>query len=297
MAGIIDNSANTFKRVEQAITRVLNAGDGYRLYIDSSTPTTIADVVTASGVVTLPAAYVPGRFNLQVVVNGLIRSNVGASLVTNDYVELNNTQIQFGNDILAVLTANQPTSNIEIRWNRYWPGVRDAELNNLQNVSSDIEAAILDLGVNRAAPADGANVLATLADVTAGSSSLLSLQVQTGASVGGQTNFAGLPVPASTKYILGATGVTSNPGVAGSNTGFFILDVAGNNVQGMYQNGASPLSFPVVFSNAANSAPTVCNESGSVLNIQGFTGAGGLMTYSVGPAVGNQGAHVTGFFG
>lgn len=124
MAGVIFTGDNSAKRIEQAITRTLNAADGYRLYIDSSTPTTIADVVSASGVITLPAPYSPGRFNLQVVVNGLIRSNVGASLVTNDYVEVTDTTIQLGNDILAVLTANPSTSNIEIRWNRFWPGVK-----------------------------------------------------------------------------------------------------------------------------------------------------------------------------
>jgi hypothetical protein len=143
MAGIIFTSPNSGKRIDQAITRRLNTSLGFRFYADSTTTPSIADI-HPTGIITLPNLYVLGRYNLSVWVNGILRSNVGPSDTLNDYTELNNRQIRLSEPIRDVLAANETTSNIEIRWDRHWPGVRDANLSNLSNMTTDIEDAVLN---------------------------------------------------------------------------------------------------------------------------------------------------------
>jgi hypothetical protein len=281
MASIILNGPNSAKRIENTITRVLNAADGYRLYIDNTTTPSIADVVSASGVIDLTSPYVPGRFNLQVVVNGLIRSNPGGSLVSNDYVELSNTQIQLGNDILATLTANPSTSNIEIRWNRHWPGVRDALLSNLQNVDQDIEDAVLDTGTLRALAADASNPLATLADTlpTAFSGSP-DVNQNAGSPLG---NMTPLSIPAGTLImaVFIKMGESSPQDFA---SGTYFIDVASGLMWGGYQ-GMTLGGGTLIGVNPATSGQIMCRFTGSLgsLSVQtsAYTGAGGSMTMQV----------------
>ena len=153
---------NEIRRDPVSSDRTTVYTDGYKNLITSASSPSIADVISASGVVTLTNQYLVGTDSLHIYVNGqrLVQPGV-------DYTELSLLTFQLSAGWLAIITADPTNSTILIEWNRPLPGARDQEFNHLQNCTPAIEGAILDNdagGPYRISPATAANPLATIAD-------------------------------------------------------------------------------------------------------------------------------------
>ena len=165
MSAIKNINANEGHRDIVASDRTLAYTDGYKNLFTNATTPSVADIVTAGGVVELSNVYTLGTFNLFVYVNGQLLVRPG-----DDYGETDNRHITLSTFWVSVLNADPVNNNLLIVWNRPLPGARDQLLQNLKNVTPDIEGSVLDNDVGgpyRAALATPANPLATLADVAA----------------------------------------------------------------------------------------------------------------------------------
>lgn len=171
---IVSSDSKQLRRTQTVFDQRVSFSQGLSLLINASSSTTIADVITATGTITLPSKYPVGRNALRVYIDGNLLPQVGV-----DYTEDSTTELTL--DAGHVATLDAATSAIFIEWQRFKPGVRDQDLSDLANVTPDLQDAFLDSGALRAAAANSANPLATFQDLG------LNLKYIEGSSLSGST--------------------------------------------------------------------------------------------------------------
>lgn len=160
MSAIKKINDNEMRRDVVSSDRTTVYTDGYKNLFTSSTPVTIADIIAATGTITLSNVYIPGTDNLNVSIDGVDLLEPGI-----DFTEDDNQTITLAP--FHVSTLNPVTSKIKIIWNRPLPGARDQELANLKDVDPDLSDAIKDTGALRTSAVDAANPLGALQDIYA----------------------------------------------------------------------------------------------------------------------------------
>ena len=258
MSAIKNINANEGHRDIVASDRTLAYTDGYKNLFTNATTPSVADIVTAGGVVELSNVYTLGTFNLFVYVNGQLLVRPG-----DDYGETDNRHITLSTFWVSVLNADPVNNNLLIVWNRPLPGARDQLLQNLKNVTPDIEGSVLDNDVGgpyRSAPATSLNPLATVEDTV--SYSGMSADADVALTIGGPavsfTLFAPLAVPADARYMdITYNAATTEPtvpsGLESQTAGDFTVDLVANTITG-FGAGSAPAGgavVPVVFNATA----------------------------------------------
>jgi hypothetical protein len=282
---ITSSDKKQVKRTVTSFDQRLAYSQGYFLRITNTTPVTIANVISAAGVIALPQVYSVGREALRVHVDGILLPQPGV-----DYTEDNTLQITLAAGHVSVL--NPATSVIFIEWNRFVPGVRDQSFEDLTDIIPDLSAGVRDTGTLRASPATAANPLTTFADlpsVPAATTLLASYGDSQFNHAGGTYQLFGgsVVVPASTKFIT-LQGAIAGPAVTGMDLADFNIDidVVGSTMTGyaLYHDGTAAGMGAANYNAASIAAPPVTvvpsfgEDAGAAkVAIVQWTGAGGLI--------------------